>query len=440
MSLSCKQQLFLKVCLPQVSKSTVKHKTKKQTQAGGTYRLYVKLTTQGQRGKPNLRQVANDYKNARRGGAAMLKQCEVLGKAVAMAAKLVPSAQRTFGMKSMQLQRLRLKRQAELLLTDGFGVVELATKILADVSNPETSSVAIQKARAVSRVCREQKLADEKGNAEVLQEFNKTCGMRRLQSLQAVLPTLSTSSFEVVPDPDLFMVEGKAESLAARSKLLSSIASTHPESGLSTYLDGYWGRLHATINEKDGDVVASHVDNPTPCFLAGVCLCGNTLEGAILKNVRNRLLSSMKTQLRNKDRKDLLHQGLVVLKFVAKEESAAGNTIALKGSDGRTMELLLHIALMSFSPYVPAFHVVSPVPCPDSENPEYMYVQVPRICPKHFSEFECQVFMLIGWSSELIQICNSLTHYHQRHLHFCFGCSIDLAWRQLVISRQMSWL
>ena len=173
--------------------------------------------------------------------------------------------------------------------------------------------------------------------------------------MRASCPFLSHISCKMVPDANLRLVELGVEKLRDDVEATCSWAC-QSRSNVAPGLGKVWREAHQTVTgenvglseEPELEEEAEEEGDNKPCRDAGVCVCSEA--GLRLKRCRNEFLRRMKSTFNTKNLKTQLELGQVAVRF-----SDTADT------EGGEHALLLHVALMSWSPYKPTFQVLEEV-------------------------------------------------------------------------------
>ena len=132
-------------------------------------------------------------------------------------------------------------------------------------------------------------------------------------------------------------------------------ASHNRTTNLPASLERQWASIHSVVMDSHAPALQPESkERGDACRKAGVCLC--CIEGRQLKQLSLHLLSLMKTAFHTRQQKARLSSGEVVAQAVRR-----GDCTHTESPEPAVMEVWLHIAHMSFSPYQPSYQCLEKV-------------------------------------------------------------------------------
>ena len=271
------------------SRSGCSKKIKKKG-SGGTYRAFVRLRSRGTQGKPNLRNIAREYREALEGGEChgLLELARELGAHATLSGRTAPQKRSSFGV-SLQDVRRRVEVTTMRALSrslEGLALQEQTERILAFASlHGEVGSNAIALSKRVMRLQAAAKKEEEDQNHETLQRFQDTLGKEQVVMAKARLPRVS-ADLRAVPAGDLLLFEVSNSTTVEEAVQCCAWTSSNRASNIGKSLSECWEKQHIMVG-------ASAVAGPpraraklTKCQQAGVCLC--TPAGQLLRKKLSR--------------------------------------------------------------------------------------------------------------------------------------------------------
>ena len=198
--LKFEQSKPIPLCHHEVKKKFKKRKSPR----GGTYRAFVHLATYGQKGSPNLKEVAQRYKAHMRRGAHTLQASNDLGKLATEVGSSILPGNSSFGPKSRQVFRTlqKARRQGLLKMTAGMSIPSKASFLANMTSIPRGGlSNAIAEAKKLMRLEGQQKKQDERGHVECLKKWQNNHGKPHLQGLLVANLACQVDKEHMLPMP-----------------------------------------------------------------------------------------------------------------------------------------------------------------------------------------------------------------------------------------------
>ena len=349
----------------------------RKTPQGGTYRAFVRLSTFGMKGRPNLAAVAAAYHDAKQRNSKEYRIACSMAQLAAQARRRQPSQDRTFGPAGRHL-RARHRKSKDVAFGAQTKHLNCEARVLAiahrAMATGENMRQTVASAREVMRIDQCQLAEEQERSRQALVDFQASAGAKGVADLVATILDTSAQALEVAPSTVGACVTVKPcnPHLAA-----TTLAWTQRSRGtaLAAKLESAWQQSHSTIMDVDCPKVPEPEVATSSCLTAGVCLCSET--GVIVKKVADRLLTHMKEvfQARSGARAKLLN-GSIVIMFICEPRDADWETIV--GQDEIFKIVLFHVALMYLKPYRPTFmaceRAAAPVGEPDGDHLR-MYVK-----------------------------------------------------------------
>ena len=330
------------------------------------------MQTLGTRGRPNLAQVAADYRQLKAGADPEAVEAARLGREAAIAVKrLSAPTNRSWGSfgpttRQMQAARARQSQLAFYTANKEKTMVEQAQLLMEKVYSGSSLASSLGLAKACSRLAKAAERQQEMEHHRVLQEYQNSQGETLVKGVLQQVPTLARSSLEVVPDPALRLFQLRPQSLVTQGIKACSVLSGNASSNAAKELQRYWQGLHTTVDsgmETGAERGASSRERPRPCLESGVCLCEG--EGKVLKRCMQLFLKLMKERFRTQAQKLELAAGKVVCLCQPLHEGDE----ARGSNDFAEMEVFLHIGLMYWKPYRPTCQLMLRATKPEGEPP-----------------------------------------------------------------------
>eukprot|EP00971_Amphidinium_carterae_P146252 2899074-Amphidinium_carterae.5 len=334
---------------------------KRKPGRGGTWRAFIRLSTVGQTGSPDLAALAKEYRERKLDGS--LQHAEALGKV----AKLVAhgSSLQVFK-KSRQVlaERKRGEQVAFYEQHKPLNFVQQAVAIQATCANQLSLVNPLQLARAVTKLANAEKRKTEESEQEWVSLYEEQIGRGLVSKLQTTVPDLHPIPFKCIPHVGgLHIYEvlpGRVQELAQRT---NAYIAGNKTTNAGVALDNLWQSIHSTVPELSGQdsearsCVSNAGKEETPCQRAGVCVCVCSEAGKQLQALRNKFLANLKQTFKYNPDKDMLRTGRIVLAICAADAEKHANT---HGPDTVT-EYYFHVGYISWSPYKPVLHRLLPI-------------------------------------------------------------------------------
>eukprot|EP00971_Amphidinium_carterae_P144134 2856253-Amphidinium_carterae.2 len=367
---------------------SVVQRKRKQRHGGGTWRAFVRLVSRGCKGTPSLLNIAQQYHEEKHAQSELYLHALDVGSVAAKTMRLEKATSKRIGAfqrkgRMLEQQRKVAMREAWVHLHDHKSDIEKAV-LLAETSLcglAPADSLAMAKAcgQNMTKATNHASLIAEK----TVKEFQEGHGKQFLDSLGSAAPWLCNGdNMKVIPMPPVLNVlEFKSEQIPPAVTSTCSWVTGNPQNNMGPALDKLWAEMHVTEQAIGGTRPEGGALKPSCCQEYAMCVCSGNYY---LQRLKNNLLRSMKTSLGGKEQKELLAKGSVVIHF-----QVAGLDVP--------SELFLHVAFISWRPYMPTFHALTRVPAgaekPPIEDAEaYLHLQavwgkhLPTHCFKFASE------------------------------------------------------
>ena len=387
----------------------VERPQKKRRGGGGSFRAFLSMSTRGQKGRPDLKQVSHQYVEAKRLNTPDYQQATVMGAAATQRHREhgVPS----FGPTTRAWQRKRLPTLKTALGKALWESRFQAAGIGADAGDPDTPTFSLDlkaEIRAVRKAAMVKRRLAKEVEDKQMQELAKFCQEVEGEGLESCLDTVQglimlRSSLHFVPSCSFAFLEVVPNTYLQNAIAVASWASaTSRTCNLKAALQHGWRRRHQTITAID-TAEKETKPAPKPCLQYGVCLCSE--EGRQVWNLRIRFLRLLKLCVHSKEpeHRSMLQGGHLVVRLLkaslAKETSSweayaaswveESSREAAEWAEGP--EVWLHIALHYFKPYRPAFQLVHRLPTEDDHR-------IPLPCVGVLTDFHwCWCIVAISW-------------------------------------------
>ena len=348
-----------------VSCDEVRRPLKRKGIAGGSWRAFVALRSRGNRGPPDLQQLAVEYRQAKTAGGAAWASVAQVGRAAKLAGR--KRGRSAFGPKTRDVARESLK-QARTALWARTADMEPLTRAtyLAEHGALQKGNLAHSLA-----IARKQQQMDGAARRKALEEKKATLtawqdsvGKQQVGYFlaQHAAVGLCRTSLVAVPSPVAVSIE---ELPAPKDEAIQGAAwaSHSRSSNVGISLQREWEERHSTVLQKDCDDIMT--PNPdTKCRYYGHCVC--SAPGRQLFQLRNAVLAAMKLQFGSKEGRDSLCTGRVVI--LLKGQAMSLETDLDEQGDEEINEHWLHISAMYFKPYRPSFTRLARIACPAHED------------------------------------------------------------------------
>ena len=245
----------------------------------------MRTQTLGSKGRPDLADLARQYREHVEAGDEVAEEARRLGRGVALAARTEHKVAahrkrgRNFGLNTRQLQVAMWKQTCSAIYS------QLKNKDLWDkashLQDSVNSGASLERALKIARACQQMAKREEgevlTSQLSHLQKFQKEVTPPWIQTLLQQVPTLQRASLVGVPDPKLRLFELSSSAIHKRATECCSVFCGSKSSNVGATMDGYWEGLHETV---DGRLRPGEEETPrhvkldrTPCQEAGTCIC-----------------------------------------------------------------------------------------------------------------------------------------------------------------------
>jgi hypothetical protein len=298
-------------------------------------------------------------------------------------------AQNPFGMNKRLLESKGLIENAQRFLVRnalcGGSIVERCELAHANNSELDFSDSVSSFAyllKVVRRVERLEGQASSNANEELelaIRKYADDDGKRIVEDTLALLPSLQPFAGSLFSMPmqtqegNVALVGCCTRSTSVAADCVSKLVGSYSvaQSRLGTALDKFWVASHLPVCGDDGEGMPTEDIsrfNPTPCFIAGHCLC--SYEGKKLHRFRNSIFKNLKFcyPQSSYDEFKPLADGFVVLVLKGvPRESMFADLVGLESDSSDVCEdeyRFLSVASLLQNPYVPTY---LPLQCLDLE-------------------------------------------------------------------------
>ena len=314
-------------------------KVKKRRGGGGAWRIFMQQQSGGTTGRPNIRDLAVQYR-----GLALhqRKSLKVAGRASTLVAH---NRKQDAQLKRRQVQKLSVHTARNRFAQSTKGQSHIQRCIRAHAEGHQSGKGVAYSVALAQHVDRQDAI-DKKHELEkardIVESFKAKFKQAHLQHISHI--PLPEDMFEPVPLG--FGVAGlKVRSTFPEGQALQSchFACTTRASNLGTSLEKYWQELHETISACTETFPTKDVAKPTPCQLTGVCHCCQ--DGKMLVRFRNLIHQQMKNEFGDPASKTLVNEGHVVICLQSFDINAE------PGNQAVVAEHWFHWGLQYWSPY-----------------------------------------------------------------------------------------
>eukprot|EP00971_Amphidinium_carterae_P351486 6492137-Amphidinium_carterae.2 len=327
-------------------------------QSQGTYRAFVKLSTAGQRGRPDLAAVNTEYRRLQAQDPEALAAAVCLGSIASRPSGTNKSSTKRLAPGVVQAGIMSKNRKVQQTLalsrrTQGMSNTERCFKILEHVN---AIGQSLEVALRIGNYCERQDNLQQKSKDEedrnLLQAFQGSDGKEIVKKAISALPCLSALEGFLEPVPSTAsMMCLKVSGELAKQKALETLSWSveHVQSNLGPCLEKLWTNLHTTVDAVDPEAlpeVGPRDSGKKPCLQAGICL--STPDGKQVHKFKNVCLQQMKQQFKSGEQKALLKHGHIVMHLTTEDGDPTSfpETLAPEHE-----EHFFHIGLMYFNPY-----------------------------------------------------------------------------------------
>ena len=359
----------------------------KQAPRGGVQRAFVRLTSLGTRGSPDVSEVARRFREHRAAGTPLFHSAQSLAEA---AKKRIAAGvgggigAQTFGLKARQIRRTQMQALADALSnrtldmnTDDRRMIATRTSLAQAGNLPEALRLARSSDMSASR-CRRNA---EAAAALQLQEWQAS-QEESLQSIQQYLPEQSGANLELVPFAGgVRCVDCTHRHLASVTAGVAWAVCNYRTSPLAAAMEQDWQLNSELLKESDCEAIPaaalamSAADQS--CYKAGMCVCAG--KGKSIQDRVNSLLAHMRRLFpRASYQRAMGVSGHVVVRLVGKGGVLDDDgEVDLLASLDASASVYWHIGLLYLSPFRPTFMKVNIVEGVNETEPtpERMYIE-----------------------------------------------------------------
>ena len=348
-------------------------KTKKKTSPrGGRWRAWIRYKSQGQKGTPNITELARSYHDAvvaecpdlldlARHGAAATKACRIAVR------KIKGSS---FGITG-RLALSKCRRQVKAAFwhkTCGMSVSDRALAIAEHRGTHGVQGDALQSAMSMARSHQNMdgrnKVRQVEADLKAVEMYESSAGLQSLSKLTELLPWLLPESLKPVPmgKSACFSFKPSGQETATMG---CAWAGASRKTNVGPCLEEAWAEQHQTVMHNMCPPVGVAGAMSSVCRDAGICIC--SVQGRRLYRFRNALLRQMKASFKEPSKRNLLAEGFVVAHLSCISGPMEDGPDSGPG-EGGMHDLWLHVGLQYFSPYRPTYHILQKVDSPDHEE------------------------------------------------------------------------
>ena len=322
------------------------------------------MMTAGTSGRPDLRHIAQRYREVKGEGSADWVAVQQAGAASTLMSRMPGFQQGQQTGRYLSRKRTAQSLHAFATRTMDMSVLERCKAAMQMQSSSVSSiPVAIKFASAAQRhtvALKRRKLNHQKQLVEQYAgQSQEPIGQEVLRLLQ-----FTESKAALLPlAPDVVCLKLKSHIAEQEAARLYHLACKAKTTNLGPCLDQYWSGLHVPVSPSSSD----HVDNasrPSLCRILGVCVC--SAPGKELLKFKIALHKIMKSQLTSHpETKRLLSEGFIVLCLTAvpnkdADESERNRFVAI--------EHWMHIGIHYYKPFRSTYHKVYRAP---AIHPDY---------------------------------------------------------------------
>eukprot|EP00971_Amphidinium_carterae_P000180 3827-Amphidinium_carterae.3 len=323
---------------------------------GGSWRAFVRQSTLGQSGSPNLQMIGRAYRKSKAEGSLQTAvHAGSLQRTLSQVQK--KDGKTNYG---VWKKTRKMKQMLQMRTHQAFFIRHrdetFQQKLLAlqeETANIDQlhKGVALANALLTCGTASEKEAIEEQEH--IVQQYEELYGADKKMLVVNTYPFLAGMNFECIPHPgfdSLHLLGSSVVDPCIKGCAWLGAKHGHP---VGAALEKSWAYLHQTIHEEE----ASEVDSSNPdiahgkCHAFGRCLCSP--EGLKLKRARNRLLKLMKEVFNTKRDKLFLSQGHVVVRL-----SHAGDLMLGAGGKRMQRHFFWHVGHMLWSPYKPTFQAL----------------------------------------------------------------------------------
>ena len=222
----------------------------------GSFRAFIRLRTLGQKGRPDLRKLGLEYKEAQQQGHEDVDRAQAVSTAAANLSthtQVQKGLGRTWKTTSKQVHRMKAKRELEAFVNEHAqaSLVEKAMAVVAKHRSDSSAAAALHLARSTMRLEQTRHRHEAQQDETALQQWQSVFGESALSHVQQLLPPLKEHTWCTVPTQRFPIVEMQDDSTVSRATALcAALSRTQPTAGAC--LEGFWKELHATVDSPIG--------------------------------------------------------------------------------------------------------------------------------------------------------------------------------------------
>ena len=349
---------------------------------GGTWRSFVRSETLGVRGKPDIRVISVKYHNRDKHGQPEAK-LRATGQRASRAHRAGGAA---FGPTTRQVRRSIFRRALKVAVDRACAndaPTPLALALPGNVAAPPlTSQEGFNQHRSAVRVAartfRSSRRLKPDAAASKFDEWDSQYSQGKLQSLVESCPSLIPCKPALQPLPSSGMDSFEVMfNLAEKAGAIAEFAAgNRRSSNMGSVLLRDWAHKNRIIQHDDQPEwrEPERQDKCGECFKHGFCVCSD--EGKETMKLRNKVLQYIKRVCPRKSKNmDLLKDAFLVLRLEGvKPEQSAWLDVTSEDEAAAAEEYRfgngvywLHLGLVLFNPYRPAYHLLKEVPRDESD-------------------------------------------------------------------------
>lgn len=328
----------------------------------------MRLVSLGRKGRPQLKDVGEQYRQEVATNGDRLRIAEQMGSAATLAGKSCPpkAGQSAFGPKGRCAKKKYVKDLRDAMvksiesLDKDQGALVVGRQLAATGVDIQTCLTVARSALRERSTCERSRRATVE---ESLAKFRNGEGEANLARLREAILGLPECGLLPVPSSHNLCFECSPAQVEQVSHAVSW-AYTAKQANTSAAMRRIWDEQHHTIMESDCTPIVGKEPAPTLCKMAGMCLCGPS--GRLLQGFKNAFLRSMKRVFPSESaNRAALMAGNILVRLVATPDSLDKD--AWLELEDPVQTLYLHVGLMYLSPYQPVFMLVERQEAPGSQ-------------------------------------------------------------------------
>eukprot|EP00971_Amphidinium_carterae_P110152 2182108-Amphidinium_carterae.2 len=335
---------------------------KKKKGHSGSYRAWVRLKSSGQRGKPDLRQLALDFHDAAigMGDTHTYELAKSIGSCALASARKKAGSRGGFLATARQVQRM-LFVEAVHVMSNKMGAMSLteqAQEVAAFAVRHQKNANAVTIARMVSRHKQAVKNAAHETDLHFIHQFQETLGQEQLRKAHIHMPPTADHRLHPIPAGDLMALE--VEYTPAVDLAVKGCAwfSGKRDCNLGKHLSHCWDEEHEVV-DADSCSAAPKPQAPKKCWQLGYCICHG--EGMVVHSLVSRSKKLVREHFKVGMNRHMLVNGSVFLEFTKVDACVGAASSTSQPHD----QIILHISLMYLSPFRCTFMLCKEVPNPE---------------------------------------------------------------------------